>query len=199
MATDATGAAADQAAQQIGQQVAEAIAQAARQAAAEATRTVLDASRTAASQEVGAEREMETGLDEYFKHQSQVNALNSKRTYDEYQHESLESIRRNRSLVDRMAGLSVDTDAQVRQISVQALQNAVETANMVGKQAVRHGDIAIDQEWNPVQQGAGDTLTARAVSIDDASLKAIGAVVAAAVANALSAASQPAATSATKP
>jgi hypothetical protein len=36
-----------------------------------------------------------------------------------------------------------------------------------------------------VQQGAGDTLTARAVSIDDVSLKAIGAVVAAAVADAL--------------
>jgi hypothetical protein len=58
---------------------------------------------------------------------------------------------------------------------------------MVGKQAVRHGDIAIDQQWNPVQQGAGDTLTARAVSIDDASLKAIGAAVAVAIANALAA------------
>jgi len=45
--------------------------------------------------------------------------------------------------------------------------------------------IAIDGQWNPVQQGAGDTLTARAVSIDDVSLKAIGAVVAAAVADAL--------------
>mgnify|MGYP001172347093 CR=1 FL=1 len=53
-------------------------------------------------------------------------------------------------------------------------------------QAVRHGDIAIDGQWNPVQQGAGDTLLTRAVSIDDASLKAIGAVVAAAVAEALS-------------
>jgi hypothetical protein len=50
---------------------------------------------------------------------------------------------------------------------------------------VRHGDIAIDGQWNPIQAGAGDSLTARAVSIDDASLKAIGAVVAAAVANAL--------------
>jgi len=55
----------------------------------------------------------------------------------------------------------------------------------VSKQAVRHGDIAIDGQWNPIQAGAGDSLTARAVSIDDASLKAIGAVVAAAVANAL--------------
>jgi hypothetical protein len=38
---------------------------------------------------------------------------------------------------------------------------------------------------DPIQQGAGDSLTARAVSIDDASLKAIGAVVASAVADAL--------------
>lgn len=188
MADPATSTA-DQAAQQAAQQAAEAVQQAARQAAADTTRAIIDASRTAASQEVGAEREMETGLDEYFKHQSQVNALNSKRSFDEYQHESLESIRRNRTLVDRMAGLSVDHDQQIRNIALQALQNATETANLVGKQAVRHSDIAIDQEWNPVQQGAADTLTARAVSIDDASLKAIGAVVAAAVANALSAAS----------
>jgi hypothetical protein len=73
----------------------------------------------------------------------------------------------------------------VNQIASQALQNAVETANLVSKQAVRHGDIAIDGQWNPIQASAGDTLTARAVAIDDVSLKAIGAVVAAAVADAL--------------
>jgi len=33
-------------------------------------------------------------------------------------------------------------------LATQALQNAVETANMVGKQAVRHGDLAIDRQWN---------------------------------------------------
>ena len=174
-----------QAADQTAQQIAQAAAQAVREAAAETTRQVIDATRTAGSQEVGAEREFETGVDEFFKNASMQAALNAKRTYDEYQHESLESIRRNRTLVDRMAGLSVDHDQSIRHLSVQALQNAVETANMVGKQAVRHGDIAIDQEWNPVQQGAADTLTARAVSIDDASLKAIGAMIAASLADAL--------------
>lgn len=139
-----------------------------------------------------AEREFETGTDEFFKNQAQVNAgygnvlfANIKRTYDEYQQESLESIKRNRSIVDKLVSDAQQYDNQRQVIANQALQNAVETANMVGKQAVRHGDIAIDNQWNPVQQGAGDTLTARAVSIDDVSLKAIGAVVAAAVADAL--------------
>ncbi len=139
-----------------------------------------------------AEREFETGTDEFFKNQSQVNAgygnvlfANIKRTYDEYQQESLESIKRNRSIVDKLVSDAQQHDNQRQVIANQALQNAVETANMVSKQAVRHGDIAIDGQWNPVQQGAGDTLTARAVSIDDVSLKAIGAVVAAAVADAL--------------
>ena len=139
-----------------------------------------------------AEREFETGSDEFFKNQSQVNAgygnvlfANIKRTYDEYQQESLESIKRNRSIVDKLVSDAQQYDNQRQVIANQALQNAVETANMVGKQAVRHSDIAIDGQWNPVQQGAGDTLTARAVSIDDVSLKAIGAAVAAAVADSL--------------
>jgi hypothetical protein len=139
-----------------------------------------------------AEREFETGSDEFFKNQSQVNAgygnvlfANIKRTYDEYQQESLESIKRNRTIVDKLVSDGQQHDNARQVIANQALQNAVETANMVGKQAVRHGDIAIDNQWNPVQQGAGDSLTARAVSIDDVSLKAIGAVVAAAVADAL--------------
>jgi len=48
---------------------------------------------------------------------------------------------------------SQNTYDAVQNISVQALQNAVETANMVAKQAVRHGDIAIDRQWNVDEQG----------------------------------------------
>ena len=36
----------------------------------------------------------------------------------------------------------------LQQLSVQSLQNAIETANMVSKQALRHGDVAIDKQWN---------------------------------------------------
>lgn len=56
---------------------------------------------------------------------------NLKRTYDEYQDVGLESIRRSRNMAD------------------QILQNAIETANLVGKQAVAHRDIAIDSQWKP--------------------------------------------------
>jgi hypothetical protein len=44
-------------------------------------------------------------------------------------------------------------DMGARNVANQALQNAVETANMVGKQAVRHGDVAIDRQWNVDEQG----------------------------------------------
>lgn len=33
-------------------------------------------------------------------------------------------------------------------LSTQLLQNAIETANMVSKQAVRHADLATDRIWN---------------------------------------------------
>lgn len=99
-----------------------------------------------------AEREFETGTDEFFKGHSQINALNNKRTFDEYQDLALTSARRSQSHFDTLS-----------QLSVQALQNAVETANMVGKQAVKHADIAADAMWNPIQQGSADNLTAGAV------------------------------------
>jgi hypothetical protein len=143
-------------------------------------------------------------MDEAFKakilSESGILFANAKRTYDEYQNESLTGVRNNRAAFEKLVSDAQTTDNQLKLVALQALQNAVKTADMValqtvrhaenkietdnfvGKQAVRHGDIAIDNEWNPVQQGAGDTLTARAVSIDDASLKAIGATVAQALA-----------------
>lgn len=41
---------------------------------------------------------------------------------------------------------------QVNSIATQALQNAVETANIVGKQGAAHRDIAIDHQWNIDEQ-----------------------------------------------
>ena len=37
-------------------------------------------------------------------------------------------------------------------LSTQILQNAIESANLVSKQAIRHTDIAIDREWNVDEQ-----------------------------------------------
>lgn len=113
-----------------------------------------------------------------------IAALNAKRTYDLSQSTDLST--QHGDITHRNA---------INNITQQLLQNAVVATDMLTKRAIenmdrgsqqahRHGDVAIDGQWNPVQAGAGDTLTARAVSIDDASLKAIGAAVAAAVANA---------------
>jgi hypothetical protein len=143
---------ANQTAQQVAQQVADAVSQAVQkmmQTTGGVTEQGLGA-RTAAS--VTAERVEDIGGGEA--HESGLNAFthamnaNIKRTYDEYQQESLESIKRNRSYVDKVLSDAATHDNRVRQIAEQALQNAVETSNMVGKQAVRHSDIAIDREWN---------------------------------------------------
>jgi len=73
---------------------------------------------------------------------------NGKRTYDEYQHESLESIKSNRSYVSKVLSDAQQNDNTRQNIANQALQNAVESANMISKQAIAHRDIAIDREWN---------------------------------------------------
>jgi len=108
--------------------------------------------------------------------------FNMKRMADEYQHESLESIRRNRSYIDKTLSDASQNDLFKQNVANQALQNAVETANMVSKQAVRHCDIAIDRQWN-VDEQAGFVAkvlnsiqdpamaTAMAVAIAEAMLK----------------------------
>ena len=110
--------------------------------------------------------------------QDEAWAANLKRTYDEYQHESLESIRRNREIVDKIISDAQQYDNQRQVIANQSLQNAVETANMVSKQAIRHSDIAIDRQWNVDE-------VAQLVAKTPVFLDAISATVTAAVANSL--------------
>lgn len=62
---------------------------------------------------------------------------NRKRTYDTYQENDLAA-----------RAASQDHARVVNNIAQQALQNAVETANLVGKQAVAHRDVAINKTWN---------------------------------------------------
>lgn len=73
---------------------------------------------------------------------------NMKRTYDEYQQAGLTGIEQNQSYVQKILSDAQGHFNNNQGIATQALQNAVETANMIGKQAVRHGDIAIDRQWN---------------------------------------------------
>lgn len=108
--------------------------------------------------------------------QDEAWATNMKRTYDEYQHESLESIKRNRAIVDKLLSDAQQYDNQRQVMANQALQNAIETANMVAKQSVRHSDLAIDRQWNVDEQG----YTARDI-INSPFSEAIKAAVASAV------------------
>ena len=81
--------------------------------------------------------------DSLFGHQS-----NRKRTYDLYQD------------IDASQARKLDA------IFAQHLANTVDTANMIGKQAVKHADVAADALWtdelNPVTRGAGNDLTGQA-------------------------------------
>lgn len=128
------------------------------------------------------EREFEIGMDEAWKTNMKVlfdfTFANMKRTYDEYQQASLESIKQNQSYIQKViTDLQADTEFK-RNVANQALQNAVETANMVGKQAVRHADIAIDRQWNVDE-------VAQLVAKTAVSLDAIAAAIAAKVVDSL--------------
>jgi len=103
------------------------------------------------------EREFEIGKDEAW-------FANVKRTYDEFLQESLETIREQRTLFTKFVTDAQQYDNQRQVIANQSLQNAVETANMVGKQAVRHGDIAIDRQWNVNETDAFATILAAKVA-----------------------------------
>ena len=65
---------------------------------------------------------------------------------------------------------AISLSGNVNNVALQILQNAVtqannivtnaqETANLVGKQAVRHTDIAIDREWNLDEQSIAAAAT----------------------------------------
>jgi len=124
-------------AQQIGQQIGQELNQAMDSMMTKLSSVLAGTTAT----NVSEERTYDIGEGEAWK-------FNMKRMADEYQHESLESIRRNRSYVDNKLSNAAQNDEFKQNVANQALQNAVETANLVGKQAVRHTDLAVDREWN---------------------------------------------------
>lgn len=160
---------ADQIAQQVGQSISELISKLLQ---SQTLSTGVSASESRQEDIGGGERLTKENADN-----SQILFSNNKRTYDEYQHESLESVRRNRSYVDNVLSNANQNDQAKQNIANQALQNAVETANMVGKQAVRHGDVAIDRQWNVDEQG----YTVNEILRDETFKDAVAAAVAMAV------------------
>ena len=82
----------------------------------------------------GVEREFEIGMDEAFKVlNASVWPANVKRTYDEYQDLGLKAARSQGKIADRIGQDSENHSEEIRKTSVQALQNAVENANLAAK------------------------------------------------------------------
>ncbi len=102
---------------------------------------------------------------------------NSKRTYDEFQQESLETIRQHRTLFDKILTDAQQHDNTRQTIANQSLQNAVETANLVGKQAVRHSDLSLDKQWNlEPSEAAAQAQVLPAVYLDAIKVMVVAAV-----------------------
>jgi hypothetical protein len=136
-----------------------------------------------------AEREFETGSDEFFKGQSEAQSgllfLNHKRVFDELLQESLETTRQQRTLFNKMVLDAQTLGNQIMQNAIAVAQKvseqSAETANLAGKQAVRHADIAIDRQWNVDEQG----YTAEEILGNQTFKEGIRAIVVAAVTEAL--------------
>ena len=142
------------------------------------------------------ERSFEVGMDEFFKHMSATTAANVKRTYDEFQEVSLESIRRNRVYVDEVLHDARNHSNNLNNVALQCLQNAVEnanfkaknildTANLINKQAAAHRDLAIDREWNIDEVAGLSSTLIRDLSGTNVMKEAVEAAVAAALAKAV--------------
>lgn len=137
-------------------------------AAAVAAGTAAGAAAGTTATQASTKHDSDIGVEEAW-------SANIKRTYDEFQHESLESVRRNRSYIDKILSDAQQYDNGRQNMANQALQNAVETANMVGKQVMRHSDLAIDRQWNVDEVSA---LTAKSGVEADALISAMAVAIA---------------------
>lgn len=108
------------------------------------------------------ERSFETGSDEFWKFMSELNAGNFKEAYDLWTAVQTDGARNAQQLYQRAAQAGLDYDQSVRSSAALALSNAVDTANLVNKQAVAHRDIAINNEWD--QQAVVEAIVAQVLA-----------------------------------
>lgn len=128
---------------------------------------------------------------------------NCKLTYDTHLDLLATQARRSQDHYDSVVSGERSHRGELERVSLQALQNAVETANMIGKQAVRssenaietanlrgkdavrHSQIATDQQWNmEPQEAAGESLLLRELASQPA-MAAIQAAIVKAVSDAV--------------
>lgn len=87
------------------------------------------------------------------KHDSDINleeawGANVKRTYDEHQTYDHDSRVRSRADWEDQRQMRMRHAEELHTVRMQLFQNAVETANMASKQALRDAELASDRKWN---------------------------------------------------
>ena len=165
---------------------------------AESYQDTTQANREREFQRTASEINPQKGEDNY-----QAWFANNKLTYDTTLDLLSTTARRSQDHYDAIVTGEREHRAELERVSLQALQNAVETANMVGKQvvraqenaietanlrgkdAVRHSQIATDQQWNMEPQEAfGETMLGREL-LNQPAMQAIQAGIVEAVLKAL--------------
>jgi hypothetical protein len=122
-----------------------------------------------------AEREFETGADEFFKAHSELNALNGKRTYDEFQDISLTSARRSQAHFDDINARTLNSFEQLQTLQAKINEEHFASIHELRKHLAniqtdrqRHADIwayeAAYDLGNPVTTAAGDNLRSGAAT-----------------------------------
>jgi len=103
------------------------------------------------------EREFEVGKDEAW-------FANIKQTYDVQQNLVVNALKQATQELAQTNAQTAAHTANVNGLALQAMQNAIETANAVSKQAVRHADIAIDHQWNVDEQAVATTIVTKVLA-----------------------------------
>lgn len=122
-----------------------------------------------------AEREFETGSDEYFKAHSELNALNGKRTYDEFQDVSLASARRSQGHLDDLNARTLNSFDQLQSLQVRINEEHFSSIHELRKHLAniqtdrqRQADVwAYETAYdlgNPMTTGPGDNIRAGGVT-----------------------------------
>ncbi len=90
--------------------------------------------------------------------------LNLKRIVDDYAQESLDRISRSKAFTSAMDSIMVQCVQNAVSAADMMTKTAIETANMTGKQAIRHADSCVYNTDNPVSVGAGNEEQLRATN-----------------------------------
>jgi len=131
-------------------------------------------------QRAAIEQNPQKGEDNY-----QLLLNNAKLTYDTVLQLLAAQAWRSQGHYDAVTIAERDGRQRVDNVSLQALQNAVETANMISKQAVRHNDVSMDRQWNKEpSEGAAESTILRQI-LSEPAQGAINAMIAQAVADAV--------------